>query len=211
MQAQKLVTRNPRAELYYDLVELLTGVTLVGFLWTHMLFVATILLGVNVFNSLSQALDDYYLSYTGIPLIILVFILHILAAGRRIPTRIQEQRIIWRHAKMLGGTDTWVWVFQVITGAAIFALASIHMWVVISGWPINAATSSDRMYAFWWFYLILLLLGEYHAGFGIYRQFVKWGWFPRKPLGYVTKTITVIILTLGLAALIVMYRIGGAV
>lgn len=211
MQAQKLVARNPRADLYYDLVELLTGVTLVGFLWTHMLFVATILLGVNVFNSLSQALDDYYLSYTGIPVIILVFILHILAAGRRIPTRVQEQRIIWRHAKMLGGTDTWVWVFQVITGAAIFALASIHMWVVISGWPINAVTSADRMHAFWWFYLILLLLGEYHAGFGIYRQFVKWGWFPRKPLGYVTKIITVIILSLGLAALGVMFKLGGAV
>ncbi len=211
MQAHKLVTRNPRAELYYDLVELLTGVMLVGFLWTHMIFVATILLGIDVFDALSRALDDYYLSYTGIPIIILVFIMHVLTAGRRIPTRYQEQKVIWRHAKMLGGTDTWIWVFQVITGAAIFALASIHMWTVITGWPIRAVTSADRMHAFWWFYLVLLLLGEYHAGFGIYRQFVKWGWFPRKPLGYVTKMITAIILTLGLAALWVMYKLGGAV
>lgn len=210
MQAQKILTRNPRAELYYDLTELFTGLTLVGFLWTHMVFVATILLGMDVFNSLSRGLDDYYLSYVGIPFIIIIFIMHILAAGRRLPTRYQEQKVIWRHTRMLKGTDTWIWVFQVITGAAIFALGSIHMWMVISGWPIRALTSADRMHSFWWFYLILLLLGEYHAGFGIYRQFVKWGWFPRKPLGFVTKSITIIILTLGLAALWVMFKLGGA-
>lgn len=210
MQAQKLMTRNPRAELYYDLVELLTGVTLVGFLWSHMIFVSTILLGTTTFDNLSQFLDDYYLSYVGIPFIVLIFIMHILTAGRRLPTRYQEQKVIWRQARLLNGTDTWIWVFQVITGAAIFALGSIHMWMVITGWPIRAMNSADRMDSFWWFYLILLLLGEYHAGFGIYRQFVKWGWFPRKPLGYVTKLITVIILTLGLAALWVMVKLGGA-
>ncbi|MCL6477648.1 MAG: succinate dehydrogenase [Peptococcaceae bacterium] len=211
MLVQKILTRNPRAELYYDLVELLTGLILVGFLWTHMVFVSTILLGVDVFNTLAKGLDRYYLSYVGIPFIIVIFVMHILTAGRRLPTRYQEQKIIWRHARMLNGTDTWIWVFQVITGAAIFALGSIHMWTVIAGWPIQAITSADRMNSFWWFYLILLLLGEYHAGFGIYRQFVKWGWFPRKPLGYVTKAITVIILTLGLAALWVLYMLGGAV
>jgi len=210
MLVQKILTRNPKAELYYDLVELFTGITLVGFLWTHMLFVATILLGSDLFNTLSKSLDDYYLSYVGIPIIVLVFIMHILSAGRRLPTRYQEQKIIWRHAKMLKGNDTWIWVFQVITGAALFALASIHMFVVITGWPITATTSTGRVEAFWWFYLVLLLLGEYHAGFGIYRQFVKWGWFPRKPLGYVTKVITVIILTLGLAALWVFLQLGGA-
>ena len=210
MLVQKILTRNPKAELYYDLVELFTGITLVGFLWTHMLFVSTILLGSDLFNTLSKSLDDYYLSYVGIPFIVLVFIMHILSAGRRLPTRYQEQKIIWRHAKMLQGTDTWVWVFQAITGAALFALASIHMFVVLTGWPITATTSTGRVEAFWWFYLVLLLLGEYHAGFGIYRQFVKWGWFPRKPLGYVTKVITVIILTLGLAALWVFLQLGGA-
>ncbi|HBV99495.1 MAG: succinate dehydrogenase [Peptococcaceae bacterium BICA1-7] len=210
MLVQKILTRNPKAELYYDLVELFTGITLVGFLWTHMLFVSTILLGSDLFNTLSKSLDDYYLSYVGIPFIVLVFIMHILSAGRRLPTRYQEQKIIWRHAKMLQGTDTWVWVFQAITGAAIFALASIHMFVVLTGWPITATTSAGRVEAFWWFYLVLLLLGEYHAGFGIYRQFVKWGWFPRKPLGYVSKLITVIILTLGVAALWVFLQLGGA-
>ena len=211
MQAQKILTRNPKAELYYDLIELITGITLVGFLWSHMVFVSTILLGTGTFNSLSRMLDDYYLSYVGIPFIVLIFIMHIVTAGRRFPTRYQEQKIILRHAKMIRGTDTWIWVFQVITGAAILVLGSIHMWVVITGWPIEALSSADRIHSFWWFYLILLLLGEYHAGFGIYRQFVKWGWFPRKPLGYVSKMITAVILALGLAALLVMFKLGGFV
>lgn len=210
MLVQKTLTRNPKAELYYDLVELFSGFMLVGFLWTHMIFVATILLGIGVFDTLSESLDKYYLSYVGIPIIILIAFMHILTAGRRVPTRYQEQKIIWRHAKMLKGTDTWVWVFQVITGVAIFMLGSIHVWVIISGWPITSMTSAERMHAFWWFYMILLILGEYHAGFGIYRQFVKWGWFPRKPIGYVTKTITAIILTLGIAALVIFYKMGGA-
>ncbi len=205
---QKTLTKNPKAELYYDLVELCSGFALVIFLWTHMLFVATILLGSDIFNSLSAGLDKYYLSYVGIPIVILIGFMHIFSAGRRIPVRIQEQRIIWRHAKMLKGTDTWIWIFQVITGIAIFLIGSIHVWIILSGWPIEAMTSAERMHAFWWFYLILLLLGEYHAGFGIYRQFVKWGCFPRKPLGYVTKAITVIILVLGIAALCVFYAMA---
>ncbi|MFZ5590962.1 MAG: succinate dehydrogenase [Bacillota bacterium] len=210
MLVQKLLTRNPRAELYYDLVELFSGLCLVGFLWTHMIFVATILLGEDVYNALAKGLDDYYLSYIGIPIVIVIAIMHILTAGRRIPTRYQEQKIIWRHAKMIKGTDTWVWVFQVITGVAILALAAMHVFTILTNWPIQADVSAERMKAFWWFYLILLFLGEYHAGFGIYRQFVKWGWFPRKPLGYVTKMITVIILALGLAALWVFNSLGGA-
>ncbi|MDO7787397.1 succinate dehydrogenase [Desulforamulus aquiferis] len=210
MQAQRLLTKNPRAELYYDIVELFTGLTLVGFLWTHMIFVSTILLGTEVYDILAAGLDDYYLSYIGIPFIIIVAIMHVLSAGRRIPTRYQEQKVIWRHAKMLKGTDTWVWIFQVITGVSILALGAIHVFVVLAQWPIDAAISTERMTAFWWFYLVLLLLGEYHAGFGIYRQFVKWGWFPRRPLGFVCKVITTIILGLGFAALWVFNALGGA-
>jgi fumarate reductase subunit C len=82
--------------------------------------------------------------------------------------------------------------------------------MVVTGWPIRDFTSAQRMESFWWFYLILLIVGEYHAGFGLYRQFVKWGWFPRKPIGYITKVITAIILVLGLAAMFVFVQLGGA-
>lgn len=206
---QRVLTKSNKTDLYLDLVELVSGLLLVGFLWTHMLFVATIIISQDLFNTLSEFLDTYYLSYIGIPFIVVVALMHFVIAGRRIPTRYREQRIVWRHAKMLRHFDTWTWVFQTITGMAILVLAAIHVWIVVTGWPIRAMSSAERMEAFWWFYLVLLLFGEYHAGFGLYRQFVKWGWFPRKPIGYVTKLITAIIIILGLAAMVVFVRLGG--
>jgi len=206
---QRVLTKSNKSDLYLDLIELVSGLLLVGFLWTHMLFVSTILISQEMFNTLSEFLDTYYLSYVGIPFIVVVALFHFVIAGRRIPTRIQEQRIVWQHAKMLNHFDTWTWVFQAITGMAILVLAAIHVWLVVTGWPINAMNSADRMAAFWWFYLVLLFIGEYHAGFGIYRQFVKWGMFPRKPIGYIAKLITVIIIVLGLAAMVAFVRLGG--
>lgn len=210
MLLQKTLAKSNKTDLYLDLVELASGLMLVGFLWAHMIFVATILISRDTFNNLAIFFDDYLLSYTGIPIIIVIALVHFVIAGRRIPTKIQEQRIVWRHSKMLRHFDTWTWVFQTITGMAILALAGIHVWMVLTDWPIRYDVSAQRIASFWWYYLALLILGEYHAGFGIYRQFVKWGWFPRKPISYITKVITVIILILGLAAMVVFMQIGGA-
>jgi len=210
MLSQRILTRNPKADAYLDLIELVTGVSLAGFLWAHMLFVSTILLGRDIFNGLSEFFDIYLLSYIGIPIVVAIGLVHFVVAGRRIPTRFQEQKIVWQHAKLLRHFDTWTWVFQAITGMAILVLAAIHVWAIAAGWPIRAHTSAERIQAFWWFYLILLALGEYHAGIGIYRVFVKWGKLPRKPVGFVLKVVTLIIVTLGLAAMWAFFKLGGA-
>ncbi len=204
---QRSLGRNPRADLYLDLASLISGFLLVGFLWTHMIFVATILLGTTTFNDLARFLDDYYLSYIGIPFIGLVALTHVIVVCRRIPNRYQDY---WRHARTVMHFDTWTWIFQVVTALGIAFLAAIHVWAVLTGWPIRAETSAARMEAFWWFYLVLLILGEYHAGFGIYRQFIKWGWVKRKTIGFALKAITVVIVALGLAALWVFVQLGGA-
>jgi fumarate reductase subunit C len=62
-----------------------------------------------------------------------------------------------------------------------------------------------------WFYVALLLAGEYHAGFGLYRIFVKWGWFERHKMGYVLKGITLIILFIGFGALYMFIRLAEMV
>lgn len=203
----KALGRSLRADLYLDLASLVTGLMLVGFLWAHMVFVATILIGATTFNDLARFFDDYYLSYVGIPIICLIAAAHVLVVLRRVPNRYQDY---WRHARTLMHFDTWTWLFQVFTALGITFLAAIHVWMVITGWPIRAETSAARIEAFWWFYLILLFLGEYHAGFGIYRQFVKWGWIKRQTMGFVLGAISVVIIGLGLAALWVFYRLGGA-
>lgn len=209
MLSQRILTRNLKADAYLDLVEAASGVALAGFLWSHMLFVCTILLGGGTFNSLSEFFDTYLLSYIGIPIVVVIFFVHFLVAGRRIPTRFRDQKIVWQHAKLLHHFDTWTWVFQAITGMAILVCGAIHMWLVTTGWPIRALTSAGRIESFWWFYLILLILGEYHASIGVYRVFVKWGKLPRKPISFVLKIVTLIMVVLGLAAIWAFYKVGG--
>ncbi|MFQ5826332.1 MAG: hypothetical protein ACE5IA_03150 [Dehalococcoidia bacterium] len=62
--------------------------------------------------------------------------------------------------------------------------------------------------------IFLLLCGEYHAGVGLYRQAVKWGWLDRKKVSWVLNAVTLLIILMGVAALLVIkgYAVigGGA-
>ncbi|MBE0467677.1 MAG: succinate dehydrogenase [Candidatus Desulforudis sp.] len=202
----RVLGRNPRIDLYLDLALLVSGLVLIGFLWLHMLFVATVLLGADAFDRLALALDRYYLAQIGIPFIGVAALVHVLVVSRRIPNRFQD---FWRHATLVRHPDTWTWIFQVVTAPIIAVLALIHVWVVLADWPIAAVKSAERIDSFLWFYIILLLVGEYHAGTGLYRQFVKWGWLRRRTIGFILKSITLLIIILGLGALWAFLQIGG--
>lgn len=217
---------NPKTDMYIDIAQSISGILLVGFLWMHMLFVGTIIISPALFDKLSVALDKYYLAQVGIPGTVLLIIIHILLAGRRIPSRLRDMRITWRVAKMINHFDTWIWIGQIITALIIGIMAIIHIWLVMADWPISAFTSASRVAAlgpadpsfggFYFpfmivFYVVLLMAGEYHAGFGLYRIFVKWGWFNRHRVGYVLKTITVIIVATGLLALYAFKKLAAGV
>ena len=206
MLDERALGRAIRTDLYLDLAELFSGLFLVGFLWTHMLFVAAILFGEMSYNTLAAFLDRYYLSYTGIPLLGLIAAIHVFAVTRRFP---HQYRVFWRHLRTVNHLDTWTWFFQLLTAFGITVLVLIHVWLVLSDWPITAAKSADRIASYWWLYLALLFLGEYHAGFGLYRQFVKWGWISRHRIGPVLKFVTLVIVSLGLVTLWVFAGIGG--
>ncbi len=215
---------NPKTDLYVDLAQSLSGVFLVGFLWMHMLFVATVVISPDLFDRLSIGLDKYYLAQVGIPATILLILFHIILAGRRVPLRLRDMRITWRLTKMMKHADTWIWTGQLVTAILIGIMASMHLWNIMTSWPLRAATSAARVahvgpadhafggFAFPWmmvFYVFFLLVGEYHAGFGLYRVLVKWGWFDRKPMGYVLKAITVVIVVLGFLALYTFNKLAG--
>lgn len=207
---------NPKTELYVDIAQSISGILLVGFLWMHMLFVGTIIISPELFDKLAEGLDRYYLAQVGIPATVLLIIIHIMLAGRRIPLRLRDMRITWRVAHMIKHFDTWVWIGQIITALVIAVMASIHIWFVMTAWPIRALTSASRVaasgpadqsfggFSFPFmisFYVVLLIAGEYHGGFGLYRIFVKWGWFNRHRVSNILKTITAIIIATGLLAL----------
>ncbi|TJY40809.1 succinate dehydrogenase [Cohnella pontilimi] len=211
MQLQRTLTRSRKADLMTELVQTVSGLLLVGFLWTHMLFVGSILLGVEAFNRLAQFMEQFRLLDVAVVFIILTAGAHVAAVFRRIPGRWQEQKIVWKHAKTIKHADTWSWLFQAVTGSAMLVLIIIHVFIVVYA-GINAKLSADRVHSWMLgFYIVLLLLAEYHASVGLYRALVKWGVVKRKSLKKVLTFITVCTIGLGLVSLWLFLSLGDSV
>ena len=164
-----------------ELFELGTGLLLLGFLQFHLLAVSSIIFGAAAFNRDSARMDEYYISYVGIPLVILAILAHGLLAMRKAPWKFQEMRVFLQHSRRLAHLDTWAWGVQIVTGLIILVLAAIHVWSVLLTWPIEAASSAARIQGgYFSSFVLLLLAAEIHAMVGLYRILVKWGWFHRK-------------------------------
>jgi fumarate reductase subunit C len=189
-----------------ELVELGTGLFLLVFLQFHLLAVSSIILGADAFNKDSRFLDEYYLSYLGIPLVILAILVHGVAAMRKAPWRFQEARVVYQHSRRLVHLDTWLWVVQILTGGAVLILAAIHVWSTLITWPIAAKTSALRVQGgYFTFYLVLLAVAEVHAMAGLYRILVKWGWWHRSRFTTYLVFITAFFVVLGFIALIFFF------
>jgi fumarate reductase subunit C len=173
--------RGSRTAAYLDFLQMLTGVGLIFFMWSHMILVASVNLGAEAMNSLARFLEDTYLAQTGGPMLAVVFLVHFILAARKLPFRSMEQREIWAHSKRLRHLDTWLWVVQALTAMIILIMGSVHIWTVLTNLPITAAKSAARIQGGFWlvFYIILLPLVELHVGIGFYRIGVKWGWITR--------------------------------
>jgi fumarate reductase subunit C len=209
MQLQKAMAHNPRIDVIVEGIQMVSGLLLVVFLWTHMVFVAAIWLGVNAFNTLAHFMDVFGLLPATVVFLILVIGAHIGAVIRRVPRQWQEQKILWRHAKLIHHSDTWSWLFQAITGVALLALVIVHIAVVTYG-GIDANLSSSRVHGgFLVFYAVLLLLSEYHASVGLYRVFVKWGWVERHSLKRVLTVISLATVVIGAVTLWIFYVLGA--
>ncbi len=198
-----------------DLVQVLTGLALVIFMYLHALFVASILLGPQVFNSLGDFFEKYYLAQVGGPLLALVFLLHFFMAARRIPFSQQDQKKVWSTSRMLGHRDTWLWTIQVVTAMVILIMGAIHIWVVLTDLPITADKSAARIQSGFWlgFYLLLLPMVELHVGAGWYRMGVKWGLIKNRARNKAKRAeyyVTGFFILLGLATLIRFMFVSGS-
>ncbi|MDY0040374.1 MAG: succinate dehydrogenase/fumarate reductase cytochrome b subunit [Desulforhabdus sp.] len=199
-----------RSEAYLDFVQMLTGVVLIFFMWSHMILVASINLGSGVMNAIAGSLEETYLAQLGGPLIALIFLLHFILAARKLPFKYTEQKAMWQHSLRLNHLDTWLWVVQAATAMVILIMGSIHMWTVLTNLPITAAKSAARIQGGWWlaFYLILLPMIELHVGIGFYRIGVKWGWIKRTNRRFfqgIEKKLTLTFIVIGLISLFTFY------
>jgi len=197
-----------------DWAQMLSGAGLICFMWAHMILVASVNIGPEVMNAIAEFFEKTGMAQVGGPLIFLVFLGHFLLAARKIPFRLEGQKTIWEHAKLLHHTDTWLWVVQAVSAMIILVMGAIHMWVVLSDLPITAIKSAARIRSGAWvfFYMLLLPMVELHVGIGFYRILVKWGFVQRsgrKGLKRGENLLTMTMVTIGVLTLIRFWFLKG--
>jgi fumarate reductase subunit C len=201
-----------RTAAVLDTLQMLTGVALIGFMWSHMVLVASVNLGAGVMNAIARLLEETYLAQVGGPVIALLFLGHFVLAARKLPFRSDEQVRMWKHSRRFHHPDTWLWMIQAGTAMVILIMGSIHMWTVLTDLPITAAKSAARIQGGFWllFYMILLPMVELHVGIGFYRIGVKWGWITRDTRNRLQRfenKLTLAFILIGALTLFTFYRL----
>ena len=209
-----------------DLIQSSSGLILALFMWLHMLFVSSILLGKEAFWTVARFFEGYFLFGRSLPFlvtlfttaILALFVLHAVLALRKFPADWRQYRTFWHHAGRFPHGDTRLWLVQVLTGFALFFLAPVHLYQMMAHPDlIGPYASADRVWGghFWPLYLLLLFAVEVHGGVGLYRLALKWGWFEgkdpaltRRRLRRVKWALTAFMISLGLLSLAAYMVIG---
>jgi fumarate reductase subunit C len=203
-----------------------TGLVLALFMWGHMFFVSSILVGSDAMWTITKLFEGYFFFGTSYPwivsmvaaVVIALVVTHAMLAVRKFPVSYRQFKTFRGHMRMIHHEDTTLWFWQVFTGFALFFLASVHLYIMLTRPDrIGPFESSDRVWSehLWPLYILLLLAVELHGGIGLYRLAVKWGWFTgsdanatRHRLKMLKWAITVFFLVLGFATLAAYIKIG---
>jgi fumarate reductase subunit C len=209
-----------------DLAQSATGLALGLFMWGHMFFVSSILLGKDAMWTVARFFEGYFFLGHSLPwlvslivgTVLVLFIGHAGLALRKFPSSYRQYREFRGHMKGMRHEDTTLWYWQVVTGFALFFMASVHLYIMMTHPSrIGPFESADRVWTdlMWPLYLVMLFAVEFHGGIGLYRVSLKWGWFEsgdplktRRRLRAFKWAITVFFLALGLATLAAYMKIG---
>ena len=218
--------RKSRWPARLDLIQSATGLVLALFMWGHMFLVSSILISRDAMWTVTRLFEGYFFfgrSYPGIvstvvAAVIALLVAHAALAVRKFPVNYRQFATFRGHMKMMRHEDTTLWFWQVFTGFALFFLATVHLYVMLTHPErIGPFESADRVWSdrYWPLYILLLLAVEFHGGVGLYRLAVKWGWFAlpdpdamRRRLKTLKWAMTVFFLVLGLATLAAYIKIG---
>jgi len=220
------VNRKSRWPARLDWLQSVSGLILALFMWGHMFFVSSILLGKDAMWVITKMFEGYFFFGKAYPVIVscvvavvfALFIGHAALALRKFPINYGQYRVYRDHMSMMHHEDTTLWWWQVVTGFAMFFLASVHLYqMLMHPGLIGPLESGERVWSGrWWpLYLILLFSVELHGGIGLYRLAVKWGWFegkdPKATRGNLKKLkwgLSIFFIVLGLTTLAAYVKIG---
>ena len=117
-----------------DFIQSASGLFLGLFMWLHMLFVSTILVSEDFFNSVVHFLelkfvyDNPIMSYITSFLaacVLIIFIVHAGLAMRKFPINFRQYQLLRTHTKKMKHEDTTLWWVQAFTGFVMFFLGSL--------------------------------------------------------------------------------------
>jgi fumarate reductase subunit C len=206
-----------------DVLQSLTGLCLVLFVWAHMFFESSILLGKDAMLWVTRMFEGVPLFGEPYPqlvslagfVIFALLLLHALSALRKFPGNYRQYRAFREHMQLMRHGDTTLWYVQAVTGFLLFFLASAHLvQVILQPDQIGPYASSDRIWGgrFWLLYAPLLLVVHLHAGIGFYRLWMKWAppasAHQRVVLRRAMWGVVVFFMLLGSASLVTYMRIG---
>jgi fumarate reductase subunit C len=218
--------RKSRWPARLDLTQSATGLVLVLFMWGHMFFVSSILISNDAMWTITKVFEGYFFFGRSFPWIVSIvvaavialIVVHAVLAVRKFPGNYRQFSTFRGHMRMMKHEDTTLWFWQVFTGFALFFLASVHLYIMLTRPDrIGPFESADRVWSehLWPLYILLLLAVELHGGIGLYRLAVKWGSFAgpdpaatRRRLKLLKWAITMFFLALGFATLAAYIKIG---
>jgi fumarate reductase subunit C len=212
-----------------DFIQSATGVMLALFISGHILFESSILISKDAMYNMTLLFEGYYFIGSKHPVIItilassilFIIIIHAIVALRKFPANYKQYKAMKEHMVRMNHHDTSLWAIQVITGFAMFFLASVHLYIMIAQPEmIGPYASSERMATdmMWPMYLLLLFAVIIHAGIGVYRLILKWGLFEAKQQKFMKQRraliraimyfVITLYLTVGVASLLRYTQIG---
>ncbi|TGD74763.1 fumarate reductase cytochrome b subunit [Mangrovimicrobium sediminis] len=210
-----------------DVLQSASGLLLVLFIWGHMFFESSILLGHDAMYLVAKAFEGQPLLSEPHPelvsiaggTVLMLIALHALLALRKFPATWRQYRELHGHLGRMRHWDSTLWYVQVITGFFLFFLAAAHLsQMMLQPEDIGPYASADRIWSdhYWLLYAPLLLTVHLHAAIGVYRLAMKWGpfsaattdrWRGRARLLMVSALA--FFLCLGTASLVTYMRLGA--
>jgi fumarate reductase subunit C len=195
-------------------------------MWAHLFAVSSILLGKDAMYGVTRFFEGSLIFAEPQPWLVslvaltifLLFALHTLLALRKIPAGYRQWRAWLGHMRGMHHEETSLWLLQVVTGLVLMFFATAHLLeLFMHPADIGPHASAARIAGGGWFLgLVLLFSVEVHAGIGLYRLAVKWGWFGacdsarrRRRLRRAVYLLISFFLLLGLTTQFAYLRIGA--
>lgn len=209
-----------------ELIQGLTGILLVLFVWAHMLFESSILLGKDAMLWVTRMFEGAHVFDKPYPILVsaaalavlLLVAMHAVTALTKFPGSARQYGAFHRHMRGMRHTGTTLWYLQVVTGFLLFFLVPVHLYTaIIQPDNIGPYASSDRVWSgrYWILYALLLPAVHVHAGVGVYRLAMKWALQPGADAARVRSRLRLALgctvgffLVLGTASLVAYMRIG---